>query len=311
MKREEVLLAACITFDPTVDQLRRTVGNLHACSTITAIFDNSESGISRHLVMEVCDQEGVIYLGKGENCGTGAALNTLARLAEERMLQWLLYFDQDSEFDDGYTSALRSCLDLVETESRVVVIGSLIQASEPDAPSRGRRTSRFDIMKYTIASGTIFRVRQARSVGGFDEDLFLDTVDHEFCLRLRALGWVIWRDNERILRHEVGTDSCLIWKRFEVNVSRHPMWRRKLMWRNSLIIFRRYYRRFPLDMLKHLVIRMADTLVSGVVYRDAGYITSALRGVRAGLSGESGLVASKYRGILTEGNRQSPPVAEK
>ncbi len=302
---EEVVLAGSVTFEPTEEQLRQTVRNLRACSARPAIFDNSGSTGTRQFIKEACEQAGVLYLGTGENCGTGVALNALTDLAEARHLPWLLYFDQDSELGDGYPSALRSSLELVRADRHVAAIGSLIQAPGSDASSTGTRTSRFDIVKDTIASGTLMRVSGARSVGGFDEDLFLDTVDHEFCLRLRALGWLTLRDNRRLLRHEVGADSHRIWIGLLWIISRHPMWRRELMWRNFLIIFRRYYRRFPLAMLKHLTIRVVDTLVCCVVYRDAGYLTSAFRGILTGLSPESGALAAKYSRILTGTNGSS------
>jgi rhamnosyltransferase len=302
VKTGETLLAASITFEPTEDQLRQTIRNLCACSASAAIFDNSASTARREFVKGICEQVGISYLGSGANCGTGVALNALTDLALARGLRWLLYFDQDSEFDDEYAPALRSTLRLAEANSRVAAVGSLIRTSELKASSTGARANRFDIVTYTIASGTLIRVSGARSAGGFDEDLFLDTVDHEFCLRLKALGWVMLRDNRRFLRHEVGSDSRRIWIGLRMTISRHPAWRRELMWRNSLIIFRRYYGRFPLAMLKHLMIRGVDTILCCVVYRDMSYLRSALRGIRTGLSLESGMLAAKYDAVL---NRDS------
>lgn len=273
------------------------------CSGVRAVFDNSDLTSKNQMIRMACEEAGVIYLGSGHNSGTGVGLNRLIELADEKELAWLLYFDQDSLLGDGFVSAMKACLNARYAGGPIGVIGSSIRRSGTEVVPCDDPPVEYEVVRYAIASGTLFSVQGAKVCGGFDEDLFLDTVDHEFCLRLRALGWVALRDNGRVLWHEVGTDSRETWGQRSFIISRHPKWRRELMWRNSLIIFRRYFRRFPRDMLKHLMVRTTDTLVCWARYHDSSYVTTAVLGIRAGLSRKSGNVARKYVGILEEGRR--------
>lgn len=300
---DQPLLAASITFEPTELQVRQTVRNLLACSARSAVLDNSESLEVRQLVKRSCRQANVTYLTTGTNCGTAAGLNKLVDHAMALDLPWLLYFDQDSSFGVDFTDAARSAAEYARMNPSVAAIGSSICAVGSDGADSSDSPDdlRFHPATYVIASGTLIRVAAIKAVGGFDEDLFLDTVDHECCLRLKVLGWHVLRDGARRLEHDVGTDSRAVPGGQLPRVTRHPMWRRQLMWRNSIIICRRYFRWFPLAMLKHLALRTADTLLCAVIYRDIGYVRGALQGIRAGMSSEAAAVAAKYSVLLQDG----------
>ncbi|GAB2888735.1 hypothetical protein GCM10027026_46300 [Myroides odoratimimus subsp. xuanwuensis] len=59
-------------------------------------------------------------------------------------------------------------------------------------------------LDYCITSGSLVDVDAWSAVGGYDEDLFIDYVDFDFCLRLRQWGFRIVRASRAEILHEIG-----------------------------------------------------------------------------------------------------------
>jgi rhamnosyltransferase len=96
-----------------------------------------------------------------------------------------------------------------------------------------------------MTSGNLVNIEAASAVGGFDASLFIDYVDHEFCLRLRAHGYQIVEATRARLLHSLGDlqRRQFIFRR--VTVTNHPVARRYYISRNRLMIWREYWRREP------------------------------------------------------------------
>ena len=55
-----------------------------------------------------------------------------------------------------------------------------------------------------ITSGSCTRLSAWEKIGGFDEKLFIDSVDFDFCYRIRKTGYVIIQTREAVLEHSIG-----------------------------------------------------------------------------------------------------------
>lgn len=276
------LLCCSITFEPATADLRATIAQLTGWNGGVAVYDNSVTDSVRIDVRLACDMAGIPYLGDGRNLGTAGALNRLVAHASEQTYDWMFYVDQDSRFSDAYRELLVSAIACVNERAEVAAVGSLIELNADDATASAVYRCRFVERRFLIASGTLFRVQAVCRLGGFDLGMFLDTVDHEFCLRARSLGWSILRDNSRILVHRIGENSRVVNKWSQLRIARHPIWRRELMWRNTVVLVRRYWRAFPMDCLRHLCARLAETLLAAIAYKDFASVTAAVHGVRSG-----------------------------
>jgi rhamnosyltransferase len=108
---------------------------------------------------------------------------------------------------------------------------------------------RFDIIheaphwrevRTAITSGSLVRVAVFGAVGLFDDALFIDSVDHDFCLRCRRRGLLVIESRDQVLEHAIGqaTVDRLLWR--EVTPAHHSPMRRYYITRNSLEMCRRY-----------------------------------------------------------------------
>lgn len=273
------LFVGATTYEPDVGQVSVLVENLAATGCEAAVYDNSHSPETRALIAQLCAEHSIQYLSSGTNEGTAGALNALLARAAELGREWLLYFDQDSSPSAGFVARVEAVTR--DIASDVALVGSRIQHRsdhKAQVPGQGVAPARF-----LIASGTVMRISALRQVAGFDETLFLDLVDHEMCLRLRRAGYRLLVDHERHIEHDIGAGSA--WgpgKR--LRVTRHPAWRRRLMWRNSLLLAVRYGRSAPSEVGRIVGGRVIETLASFVHFKDGTFLTTAVSGVSDAVS---------------------------
>lgn len=91
--------------------------------------------------------------------------------------------------------------------------------------------------KKVIASGNIINLKVWKEVGKFDEVLFIDEVDNDFCFRLIRKGYRILRFNNLKMIHQIGDYQFqLIRKKY----SYHSSFRLYYIFRNHYVIMKRY-----------------------------------------------------------------------
>ena len=272
-------LVAVVTYEPTAGQLEMLGAQLGSRSLEVVVWDNSTSASARRDVQLACEASGFTLLRGSANEGTGVALNAFVRHASASGHEWFTYFDQDSRVPPAFLDLLG---DLAGLPDDVAAVGATYDDASSGIGAHSGGSGPWPA-RYVIASGTSWRVSALKHVDGADEAMFLDLVDHELCLRLRRADLRILVDPRRRLAHAIGEDGRHIVGPFAV--TRHPSWRRVMMWRNSTILVRRYGTTFPLECARHVLVRCAETLVGTVVYRKPSWMSTAARGVAQGLRG--------------------------
>lgn len=267
-------LDCAILFEPRSGEPERVIAGVCDLGGHPVVLDNSETPEARGRVAAAAAAAGVEVLGNGINLGTGAGLNMLIRRAQALELPWLHYLDQDSVPTPGYLDALS---ELAEVPADVALVGA--RYAEPGELAHAG-TGALIPVRFVIASGTAMRTAAMVEVDGCDERMFLDVVDHEICLRVRAAGYRIVVDPRRVLSHPIGADAAEVGR---VLVTRHPTWRRRMMWRNSAFLVAGYAPHFPRDCAVHLLARLVETVSGAVRFRRVDFLTSAVAGLLSAL----------------------------
>jgi len=81
--------------------------------------------------------------------------------------------------------------------------------------------------------------------GWFASDFFIDWVDIEYCLRIRAAGYLVADTTDAVLLHTAGHPRRITFLGFSFQPSYHSAVRRYYISRNRVVVFRRYWRVFP------------------------------------------------------------------
>ncbi len=93
----------------------------------------------------------------------------------------------------------------------------------------------------TMTSGNLLNLNAYKKVGPFIDKLFVDSVDHEFCLRLNLNNFLVIQANKVILKHNLGNLKKCFWF-YSTNYS--PV-RHYYATRNRLYLINRYKKDFP------------------------------------------------------------------
>jgi rhamnosyltransferase len=280
-------------FGSRLTAIAREVGSL-------IVVDNSASPEIAQRLRPLCAAAGAEFIASATNAGLGAALNTALRRFEKRGTSWVVAFDQDSTPAGGFVSAL---LGTAAASLDVAVVGAnWTDEARPDFPSRHLRaaagpwlferppaTADLERVTCVITSGSLIHLPTWHELGGFEEDLFLDLVDTDYCLRVKRAGREIRVAAGARLQHRRGSKQPVTrfgrtwWPAFM------PPSRLRLLFRNRLRLFRRHAWHAPHWVAFELV--YAAKIVAEVILledRKAAKLGAMLRGTWDGLLGRGG-----------------------
>ncbi len=97
-----------------------------------------------------------------------------------------------------------------------------------------------------ITSGCLLKISTFRDVGGFDESLFIDLVDFDFCTKLRKSGRTIVLLNKVGMDHRVGNSRTVRLLNQKIVIYNHSPFRLYYQMRNVFSFARKH---LPFDPL--------------------------------------------------------------
>jgi rhamnosyltransferase len=229
--------AVVVLYEPPADLLNNVATYLGQVDRVFAV-DNTPT--PDPTLIDALSGLGVRVLPMGGNRGIAAALNAGCRAAIEAGYDLALTLDQDSTPAPDLVEKLALCLG--EPGSDDVLLVAPVWQIEGGLPEE--ISARCVEIGFAMTSGNLVRLDLFEKVGGFREDLFIDRVDTEFCLRGRTMGLRVLQRRDAVLLHRAGR---LEEKRcpFRHFVTNYPAIRRYYMARNVLELNRLYGREFP------------------------------------------------------------------
>jgi len=203
------------------------------------VIDNSEDSTD-FVKKEFITNNKVIYLHNGKNLGIATALNIALEKAYEDNYEFLLTMDQDSYFVSDF---LEKMLMLFSEDDKV----ALVSARQQHSIGKNQLTKSDKIIDRLVAmtSGNIVRVKLVKSIGGYKENLFIDYVDHELCLRLAVSGYKIKVCSDCFIIHSLGNiiEKKFLWRK--VYPTNHNSIRHYYRTRNRFSVYKTYGKIFP------------------------------------------------------------------
>ncbi|MGY2876235.1 rhamnosyltransferase [Marmoricola sp. URHA0025 HA25] len=224
--------ALVVSFNPG-PKLASLVETLRHDGLPVSVVDNgSSSGLTD---LDACTEMGATVAFLGENTGIAGALSAGERLAAPS--DWLLTFDQDSVIEPGFVHQLLSS-EAVADES-VAIVAPCIFDDRSGNVLQGR-IAEISAHRVPLAmtSGALTRRTALKAVGGYREELFIDHVDHDICLRLRRAGYSIALEPKARMRHSVGSMSEHHFGTLTIRASHHAADRQYYKYRNFVLILR-------------------------------------------------------------------------
>lgn len=173
----------------------------------------------------------------GCNLGVARALNFGAQLALDGKSDWLLTMDQDSRFVGDNLPRMLQSIEKVDYGT----VGMVCSRYSPKNRYVIGVGDRFNDLLVGITSGSFLNLDLYHKTGPFMEELFIDQVDHEYCLRLRSKGYRIVQIKDVFVDHQLGNSKNHLFFRS----SHHNPIRRYYMSRNRFYVANMYKELYP------------------------------------------------------------------
>ena len=173
-----------------IDTLKKQVSKIY-------LFDNS----TVELKLEV--PQDVIYLREHDNRGIAYALNVIMENAKQDGFDWVITMDQDSILPEGM---VKSFMEFIQTNQpeNIGIICPQVKDKRRAYMEIESGLKKWECIDFCITSASCTSVEAWKQIGGFDEWLFIDLVDNDFCKRMRIANYKIIRMNEWVLDQEFG-----------------------------------------------------------------------------------------------------------
>jgi rhamnosyltransferase len=252
----EKIAAIVIVYNPP----ERILANIASFAPMVSrlyVFDNSE--IRNHpLQQTIVNIYGnkVYYHYNGTNAGMATALNTGIAWALKDGYEWMLTMDQDSFFENTayFTSFAR-----YPDKSNVAIFSPVHILHVNDEVSDQEVREKEIVM----TSGNLLNLALHKKIGPFLEKLFIDEVDHEYCLRARMKGYKILEFSKILLIHELG--EKITTKKNKQIITHNPQ-RVYYMTRNGLYLIWHYGMVFP-KLIRSRILNLIMIYVSIIFHQ--------------------------------------------
>jgi rhamnosyltransferase len=244
--------AVIVTYQPDLRVVEQVIGVLLPQVEAIYVVDNGstdETARRLQLLLAAPNCELVLL---GRNYGIATAQNKGIARALSTKLDYLLLLDHDSMPASDLAPRLLHALQQLRAEGRRVAAAGAMWVDERS----GRRGQFYRVRRgriigipcadesapvqvdFLIASGCMLSMAAVRDIGAMRDDLFIDHVDTEWCLRARVSGWQLFGVPAARLAHSLGDSGRRIWFGRWRDVGVHSPDRNYYEVRNTLLLLR-------------------------------------------------------------------------
>lgn len=197
--------------------------------TTVLIFDNGSNNVDniQNLILGLAN---VVFIKSEKNLGIAAALNRLMQWGNDKGYDWMLSLDQDSVCEENFVARMKPYLTI---EQNLGVVAPVIVDRNVGVVGHNPK-SEYMHVNTCITSGAFSKVSAWKKIGEYDESMFIDSVDFEYCYRMRKCGYGVIQVRDVQLLHELGKSQkrrLLFWK---IDVTGHSAFRKYYIARNNV-----------------------------------------------------------------------------
>jgi rhamnosyltransferase len=192
------IATAVVLYYPDASTIARITSYLRFMDFLI-IVDNTDN---QDLAETLTASPTLCYSPMGTNTGIAAALNAAARIAIDKRFTWMLMLDQDSLMEEATYDAIKAAVGSPARQK--VAILAPIQVSKLSDHRAMNAPDAILSVNQLMTSGSALDLRAFSLCGPFEEKLFIDHVDTEYCFRLTRAGYEVQQLTQVALDHSLG-----------------------------------------------------------------------------------------------------------
>lgn len=235
--------AIIISYNPDNNLLDSINLLINQVEKIIIVDNGSESQKKKNInLIKDIDNKKIEVIFNEENLGIATALNIGVKEALNQGYNWILTMDQDSKASSNMVEKMFEVYSTIDESERKDILSIFpnfvderIQSIEENSEMNA-----YEYVDADITSGNLLRAEVFDKVGFFDDSLFIDLVDTDFCMRLNEKNIKMIKVRDAILYHSLGESQSVksIFGKF--NTSNHSALRRYYMTRNRFYTWEKY-----------------------------------------------------------------------
>jgi rhamnosyltransferase len=187
-----------VTYNPKIERLDKNIFSALMQIDQLVVVDNGSS--NSDIIKQHCNDFGISFIGLGKNFGIAAALNVGIESFNQDF-DWILTLDQDSIIPKNMINEIMSNTSLVRSAG---ILCPLIIDSRVENAENVDQGQEYTSVERCIQSGSLYSNQILSHIGLFNEALFIDYVDFEYCYRAKLFGYEILRCNKVVIDQEFG-----------------------------------------------------------------------------------------------------------
>jgi len=198
----------------------------------TYIIDNTDDVIYRQKYKNYIDSFIKLeYITYGKNIGLSKAYNIMCSKAISEKFDFICLFDQDSRIDkNNLLEIINSINDYPKNDVAIFAPNVLYKHK---IKKNKKYYFKYEKVKWVISSGSFINLNIYNNIGKFDENLFIDRIDYDYCENARRNNYKIIKINTAFISQNLGE----IKNGFFKNKSNHSVVRHYYIFRNRFYYY--------------------------------------------------------------------------
>lgn len=196
------IITGIVTFNPNLDILKKSIQSIITQECPVVIVDNGSDNRKEilGLVKKIRSNISITTILNAENKGIANALNQIMACGMKKGVEWVLTLDQDSICPQDYIESMRA---FFKVEHNIAVVAPLIVDRNVGVVGHNPK-GEYSVVRTCITSGAFTKTSCWNYVGKYDSRMFIDSVDFEFCYRIRKAGFKVIQTSKVKLEHSLG-----------------------------------------------------------------------------------------------------------
>lgn len=207
------------------------------------IVDNGSNEETVSILNKLKEYENTEVIYNGDNLGIAYALNKGIKYALKKEFNWILTMDNDSIATNNMVKSMLEQYENIEDKEEVMgLFPTYIDLGYNDENKQlsNIKTGKYKYLNAEITSGNLLKSTVFNELGFFEEKLFIDMVDYEFCFRIRSKGYKLVQLEDTILYHNLGNTKIKKIAGKDVYCTHHNPIRRYYITRNRFYTWNKY-----------------------------------------------------------------------
>lgn len=226
-------------YHPVIEDIINNIQSYLDELDILYVLDNTEEP-SDDIRSLFSSDDRIKYVAFHDNKGISYAMNYALRRVRD--YDFLMTMDQDSRFFPNMMKIYKEMIINRENENPGITGIYSVNAGVDLAKMKGKQTgeSSFRHVDTAITSGSMISTKISLAIGGFDENLFIDQVDTEFCYRMKKAGYQIIEFPSVMMHHTIGNISYHHILGYKFSSYKHNAIRKYYIVRNQVYVLKKY-----------------------------------------------------------------------